>query len=172
MFSYTHSPKWQDLTVTTLNYSPYHTVIFFVSFSINRIFRKNPKGFSLLSCPQALLVVDRENTWLSPSFPFFFVGERREEGSSHLFIFVPLTYFCKPDPPPNYNHPQPFSNTTAIPSEANHKPIRLSMMPSNAVTNASSAAFKGSDFTDTHGNRMVRTRHVWAVVMFFQWRTL
>lgn len=79
------------------------------------------------------------------SFPFSFFL------SLFFFVFLHFSTPSSSSPSPEGRLPPP-TTTTAPP------PPRLDksspMMPSNAVTNA--AAFKGSDYTDSPGSRMVR----------------
>lgn len=74
-------------------------------------------------------------------FSRLFLPSRREEGSSLVSIFSPFALF------PPQHHCQGFIFLFLTPGD-------LTRMPSNTV--AGTTAFKGSDYTDSPGNRMVR----------------
>lgn len=77
-------------------------------------------------------------------FPFLFLSSRRAERRgiiSHSLFFLWLYFHLI------------FYITHSL-SDITHKPVKPTTMPSNAVINTT--AFKGSDYADSPGKRMVR----------------
>lgn len=77
-------------------------------------------------------------------FPFLFLSSRRAERRgiiSHSLFFLWLYFHLI------------FYITHSL-SDITHKPVKPATMPSNAVINTT--AFKGSDYADSPGKRMVR----------------